>query len=178
MDLGRTIGIILAVLLLIGAAVFFFFRYSFSSEGLYRVQSAIGMDAVPPERHVVPEGFRGWAVMHYGVDAAEPLRDDNGTLVVEYDASGSLETSTPAHQDQGFLHREYYERTPDGLRLLRRTGEIWGEYNMRIATDDGGVITGRSTGFFVGSMSEFRESERPRPGPELPELPSRFDSRD
>lgn len=171
MNLGRILAVIAAVLLIVGAAVVLFFRYSFSSEGVYRVQTAMGLDAAPPERHIVPKGFRGWAVMHYGVDGAEPLGEDHGTRVVEYDSSGVLRTSTPAHDDQGFLHREYYERTDDGLRPLRRAGEVWGEYNMRIAYDDDGAVFSRTTGFFVGTMAEFRQAERPRPGPKLPELP-------
>ena len=174
MHLGRTIGVIVAVLLVVGAAVYVFFRFSFSAEGLYRVQTAVGLDAPRPERHIVPEGFHGWAVMRYNAEGAEPLRDDDGVLVVEYGGAGVVETSTPAHDEQGFFNREYFERTADGLRPLRRTGEIWGEYNMRVVSDDRGAVTERISGFFVGTMAEFRASERPRPVPDLPEIPPRF----
>jgi hypothetical protein len=50
-------------------------------------------------------------------------------------------------------------------------GEIWGEYNMRVVTDDQGAVTERSAGFFVGSMAEFRVAERPTAGFEPPEIP-------
>ncbi len=171
MNLGRIVGVILAVLLLVGAAVFFFFRYSFTAEGLYRVQTAVGIDAAHPERHIVPEGFRGWAILHYGIEGAAPLPVENETLIVEYPPSGLLETSTPGPDDAGFFHREHFKRTAGGLEPLTRTGDIWGEYNMVSTIDDEGKETGRSTGFFVGTLTEFQKTERPRAFPELPTLP-------
>ena len=171
MNIGRLVGVIAAILLLVGAAVFFFFRYSYSAEGLYRVRTAIGIDAAAPERHIVPADFRGWAILQFSVEGAPPLVENNGTLVAEYLASGRLATSTPAQDDQGFLHREYYRRTSDGLVPLRRLDEIWGEYNLRIVRDEGGAVTSRSSGFFVGTMDEFRQTERPIAGVELPNLP-------
>lgn len=172
MSIGRSIGAIAGVLIIIGAAVFFFFRYSFTAEGLYRIQMAAGMDATPPESHVVPEGFQGWAVLHFGVEGAPALSLDGETRVVEYPTSGRLETSTPSADDQGFAHREYFRRTNNGLVPLSRLGEIWGEYNLRVVTDDQGAVVQRSTGFFVGTMAEFRAAERPRMGLEPPELPT------
>jgi hypothetical protein len=171
MNIGRIVGVIAALLLLAGAAVFFFFRYSFSAEGLYRVKTAMGVDAAAPERHIVPAGFQGWAVLHFSVEGAPPLKAEDDALVVEYPVSGSLETSTPAHDDAGFLHREYFRSTADGLVPLSRMGEIWGEYNMKTMEDDSGSAIGRSSGFFVGTMAEFREAEIPHPGLELLELP-------
>lgn len=171
MNLGRTLGAILAVLLIVGAAVYFFFRYSFTAEGLYKVQTGIGMDARRPERHIVPQDFRGWAVLHFGVEGAKPLQTDDQTVVIEYPPSGRLETSTPPPNDVGFLHREYARRTPDGLVPLYRTGDIWGEYTMRALIEDDGTVTSLSTGFFVGTLAEFRQAERPDALYELPALP-------
>jgi hypothetical protein len=39
-----------------------------------------------------------------------------------------------------------------------------------VVTDEQGAVTERSTGFFVGTMAEFRAAERPRTGLEPPEL--------
>ncbi len=129
------------------------------------------MKATPPERHIVPEGFQGWAILHFGVEGAAPLPVENETLIVEYPPSGLLETSTPGPDDAGFFHREHYKRTADGLEPLTRTGEIWGEYNMVSSIDDEGNATDRSTGFFVGTLTDFRQTERPHALPELPDLP-------
>jgi hypothetical protein len=173
MNIGRIVGVIAAILLLVGAAVFFFFRYSFTAEGMYRVKTAMGVDAAAPERHIVPADFQGWAILHFSVEGTLPLESDGDCLVVEYPASGRLETSTPAHDDEGFLHREYFRRTAEGLVPLSRVGEIWGEYNMRIARDERGSMMSRSAGFFVGTMDEFREAKRPIPELELLEIPDR-----
>ena len=172
MSIGRIVGVTAALILFIGAAVFFFFRYSYTAEGLYRVQTAVGMDAAPPERHIVPEGFQGWAILQFGVEGAAPLPVDDETLIVEYPPSGRLETSSPAPDNAGFLHREHYQRTGGGLAPLTRTGEIWGEYNMVSLIDDEGTRHGCSTGFFVGTMAEFRATDRPLMGFEPPELPT------
>ena len=173
MNIARFVGVTAALLLLAGAAVFFFFRHSFSAEGMYRVKTSLGMDAAAPERHIVPVDFRGWAILHFSVEGTPPLQSDGDYLVVEYPLSGRHETSTPAHDVEGFLHREYFRRTPEGLVPLSRMGEIWGEYNMRIARDEEGAMMSRSAGFFVGNMEEFREAKRPIPELELLEIPDR-----
>ena len=90
--IGRVLAVIVGLLLVIGAAVFLFFRSSIASEGVYRVATAVGFDVAAPERHVVPEGFRGWAVVHFGVEGAPPLQENEGAMIVEYPASGQLDT--------------------------------------------------------------------------------------
>jgi hypothetical protein len=173
MNIGRVVGMIAAILLLAGAAVFFFFRYAFTAEGMYRVKTSLGIDAAAPERHIVPADFHGWAVIHFSVRGAPALDSEGETLVVEYPSSGRVETSTPAPDAEGFLHREYYRHTPEGLVPLSRMGEIWGEYNMRNVGDESGPAVSRSAGFFVGTMEEFREAEGPIPELERLELPDR-----
>jgi enterochelin esterase-like enzyme len=160
-NLARLAAVIAAVLLVVGAAVFLFFRSSIASEGVYRVATAVGLDTATPERHVVPGGFQGWAVVHYGVEGAPPLREEDGAQLLEYPASGRLDTSTPAPEDQGFLHRGYYTRTADGLAPLSRVGDIWGEFSHIHFPDDGSEVIRRSSGFFVGTMKEFLATDWP-----------------
>lgn len=159
--IGRLLAVIVGLLLVIGAAVFLFFRSSIASEGVYRVATAVGLDVAAPERHVVPDDFQGWVVVHYGVEGAPPLREDEGALIVEYPASGRLETSTPAPEAEGFIQRGYYRRTAGGMAPLSRVSEIWGEFSHRQFKEVGFGVTGRSTGFFVGSMKEFRATDWP-----------------
>jgi hypothetical protein len=160
-NVGRLIAVITAVVLVVAAAVFFLFRQPLFSEGLYRVETAVGLDATPLERHVVSENFKGWAVVHYAVDGAPPLREEEGALIIEYPANGRLETSTPAPADAGLLHRAYYRRTASGLAPLSRAGDIWGEYSHLVFPGDLGVVGDRYSGFFVGTMKEFLETEWP-----------------
>ena len=159
--LGRLLAVMAGALLVIGAAVFLFFRSSIASEGVYRVANAVGLNAAAPERHIVPEHFEGWAVAHYGVADAPPLPENEGARILEYPPSGRLETSTPAPEDEGFIHRGYYRQTVDGLAPMSRLGEIWGEYTHLIVANDGSDAVGRSTGFFVGTMKQFRATEWP-----------------
>ena len=160
-NIGRLLAVILAVVLAVGAAVFLFFRSSIASEGVYRVATAVGLDSARPERHIVPEGFHGWAVVHFAVEGAPPLREEDGALILEYPATGRLETSTPAPEGEGFLQRGYYRQTADGQAPLSRVGEIWGEYSHRNFRDLFGANARRSSGFFVGTLKEFRATEWP-----------------
>ena len=170
LDLGRVVGIIAAVVLLVGALVFFLFRYTFTTDRLYTVQTAVGIDAPSPERHIVPEGFRGWAVIHYGVEGAPELEMIEGIRVARYPMSGQLETSTVPPEDEGFINQDFFEQQGADIIPLSRLGKIWGEYNMVEIRDDTGHDAGRSSGFFVGSLAEFRASERPDPVPEILDL--------
>jgi len=163
MNLGRFVGLIVALVLLFAGAVFFFFRYTFTAGGLQEIQTAVGMEVAQPERHVVPEGFTGWMVVDYGVEGAPPLAVEDGVVVFEYPESGPLETSNPAPDSDGLLHKRYFERQGDELRALSRLSEVWGEYSLRAIEDDGS--SRRSFGFFVGSLGEFRASHRPLPSP-------------
>ena len=171
--IGRVLAVIAGLLLILGAAVFWFFRSSMASEGVYRVANAVGLDAAAPERHIVPEGFQGWAVVHYGVEGVPRLRQEDDALIIEYPESGRLDTSTPAPDDEGFTQRGYYRQTVDGLVPLSRVGDIWGEFSHRLFEDDdaesihqklqnGEVLSiHHSTGFFVGTMKEFMATEWP-----------------
>jgi len=160
-NIGRLIAVIAAVILVLATAVFFLFKQSLFSEGLFRVETAVGLDTAPLERHIVPGDFCGWAVVHYAVEGTPPLREEDGALIVEYPADGRLETSTPAPDDGQLLHRTYSRRTSSGQVPLSRAGDIWGEYGHVIVGDDPANTVSRSSGFFVGTMAEFRASEWP-----------------
>ena len=168
--MGRVVAVAAAVVVIAGATVFFLFRYTFSAERLYQVQTSLGIEAPPPVRHVLPAGFQGWAIIHYGIDGTPELETVDGVMVAEYPESGRIKTSTEPPENDAFLNHEYFERTGSRLTPLNRLGQIWGEYHMRIAYDEEGRVFGRSSGFFVGSMAEFRAAERPRAHNELPPL--------
>lgn len=159
--LGRLLAVIAAALLVVGAAVILFLRFPFASDGVYRVTTAVGLESAAPERHIVPEGFQGWAVVHFDVAGAPPLGEEDGAVIVEYPAGGRLETSTPAPGDGGLFPRGYYRRTAKGLVPLSRMGDIWGEYSHFIVSDDASPVVSRSSGFFVGTLTEFRATPWP-----------------
>lgn len=162
MNLGRVVGMIVALVLLFAGAVFFVFRYTYTTGGLQQVQTAVGMEAPPPERHIVPEGLRGWVSVDYGIRGTPQLGDEEGTVVFEYPENGHLQTSTAAPNSDGLLHKAYFERHGEELVPLSRLSQIWGEYSLKAIDDDGS--SRRSFGFFIGTLGEFRASERPLPG--------------
>lgn len=173
-NIGRLIAVILAIVLVVGATLFLFFRSPVASEGLYKVMTAAGVDTAAPERHVVPENFEGWVVVHYGVDGAPELRHEDGAVIIEYPATGRLDTSSPAPDAEGFIQRGYYRRTPDGLEPLSRAGDIWGEFSHRTFRGDHAELAdrmsqgdhaegaGRSSGFYVGTLAGFRATGWPK----------------
>jgi hypothetical protein len=171
MNFGRIAGVIVGIMLVVAATLFFLFRYTFTTGRLYQVQTALGIDAPPPERHIVPEGFTGWALIHYGIEGAPKLPVVDGVTVAEYPESGRLETATLQPDNDGFINQDFFERRGDEIVRLTRLGSIWGEYNMVVIEDDDGDLIRRTAGFFVGTAAEFQEAERPLADIELPELP-------
>jgi len=171
MNLGRIVGWVVAVVFLFAATLFFLYRYTFTTGRLYQAQTAIGIDAPPPERHILREGFKGWVTIHYGVEGAPELEVEDDIVIAEYPESGRLMTSTLQPGNDGFLNQDFFERRGDELVRLTRLGTIWGEYNMMNVFDDDGGLIRRSAGFFVGTAAEFRQAERLRPEIELLDLP-------
>ena len=159
--LGRLIAVIAAIAMVVGATLFLLLRSPIASEGLYRVMTAAGLDTAARERHVVPEMFEGWAVVHYGVEGAPQLPIQDGVVIIEYPSGGRLDTSTRAPDDGGFTQRQYFRQTREGLEPLSRMGDIWGEYNHRALRDDPAGEASRSSGFYVGTLSGFRATEWP-----------------
>jgi hypothetical protein len=162
MNFGRIVGTIVALVMLFAAGLFFMFRSTFATGDLQQVQTAVGIEAPRPERHIVPEGFRGWTRVDYGVEGAPPLDVEDDAAIFEYPESGHLETSTPAPDTDGLLHKHYFEQRGAELVSLSRLSQIWGEYTLRAIEDDGS--SSRSFGFFIGTIGEFRASKKPLPG--------------
>ena len=171
--IGRVVAAAAVTVVVAGAVVFFHFRYTFSAERLYQVQTSLGIDAPEPVRHILPAGFQGWASISYGIEETPPLESIDGVLIAEYPLSGQIETSTEAAKNDAFLNHEYFERTGGKLTPLNRLGQIWGEYHMRLGSNEHDQEFRRTSGFFVGSMAEFRATDRPTPGRELRKRPRR-----
>jgi hypothetical protein len=119
-----------------------------------------------PERHLVPEGYRGWIVVKYAVAGKEELPLEGGVLVYRYPESGVLETSSP--WNPGIKKTEYLSTGASGLRGLSTLGPdrtIWAKYELSHVVEEGGQEerTDRQSGFFVGTREEYGEAKRLAP---------------
>lgn len=138
------------------------------------------------ERHLIPDGFTGWAITQFNVQDAPPLPMEDGYLVHRYPEDGRLHTSSDSNT--GWSKREYYyqqdgSRQPLPVVTWGDEGRIWGRYDgtaISMQRDDGTEQRiGVYSGFFVGTREEYHRSSMPHimppgglPGlPALPELP-------
>jgi hypothetical protein len=119
------------------------------------------------QTHLVPDGYKGWVSVAYGVDGAPPLPVEDGHRVFRYDARGKLETSSEYAEGWGVDDFFYVAGETRQLLRLRPSGmegEIWGAHTRSsVVTRFGGKVTreGVSTGFFVGTEEEWRAYRRP-----------------
>jgi len=116
--------------------------------------------------HLIPEGFKGWAEVSYGVEGAPPLPFEDGHLIFRYGTDGKLETSTEFQEGWAIDNYFYVDgetRTPLSQLPPGFDGQIWHAYsssNMIIQTGDQEVRTGATTGFFVGTEEEHRDAQK------------------
>lgn len=113
----------------------------------------------PPDRYIVPAGFRGWARVDYRQSAAPPLPVENGERVLKVDAQGRLQTSDSPRN--GHAKDEFFAATGGSLQALPyigmcKGGMIWG---LETLVD---AHTGLPyTRFFVGDEGEYRREVDP-----------------
>ena len=108
----------------------------------------------PPDRYIVPAGFRGWTRIDYRQASASPLPVDRGERVLKLDAQGRLQASDSP--PSGYAKDEYFAAGGTGLQPLPylgicKGGMVWG---LETRTDDHtGLAYAR---FFVGDEGEYR----------------------
>lgn len=81
-----------------------------------------------PCDYYLPEGFTGWAEVHYGVTGALPLLRSNGRYVIRFSEIASFQTSSKFEEGEAVDRYFYY--SPRGVRVLSNTewgggGYIW-----------------------------------------------------
>ncbi len=139
-----------------GALAFVWFVVPESAKDDFR--RAHGIEEGLPERHLVPEGYRGWAAVAYNIPGGPELPVEDGILVFRYPESGTLETSS--RWNPGLKHKEYFSYGADGRIALPKLGSnrsIWGQYDLSRVSDNEGDSggSGRQSGFFVGTHEDF-----------------------
>jgi len=113
----------------------------------------------PPDRILIPNGYKGWVRVEFGVNYAPPLPREQRRLLISLKPDGTLQTSSL--RPEGFGKDEYFyssgnSRTPLSTSGVCKGGMIWG------------VVTGSDSGgsteyekFFVGTEDQFRHEVDP-----------------
>lgn len=165
--LSHTFGWLLLVIVLVCAVAIFGIRLLNSPDTVEQLQTAIGLEQGPPERHLIPEGYSGWVSVRYGVAGRPALETDGDVLVFRYPKSGKLETSTT--WSPGVKRKEYFYDGPGGPAALATRGldrRIWGEHELSVGDggDEDPSGADRWSGFFVGTREEHRKAPSHIPG--------------
>lgn len=105
-----------------------------------------------PIKYLVPDGCRGWLIVRYEVEGAQPLEVRGGTVVIRFPDSGIIETSSAVNGGIGIV--EYWYYSPHGERKRIPLESIWG---MR--TGRRGKL--KMLRIFIGTHDEFRAAADP-----------------
>jgi len=113
----------------------------------------------PPERFLIPAGFNGWARIEYRQKSAPPLPTEDGRLLLQLDALGTLKTSSDPQSGHGRDDFYYYSgvtRTPLSNVGVCKGGMIW---QVETMVDE--PTSTPFTRFYVGTEAQFRHEVDP-----------------
>ncbi len=158
----RILGWVVAVVIMLAATALAFVWFVVPDTAKDEFRVAHGLKEGMPERHFVPEGFQGWAVVKYDIPEKPELPVANGVLVFNYPDSGILETQSG--WNPGLKRKEYFSYGPEGPDAIPKLGpdcRIWNEYELSHVIDEDGVAgrSDRQSGFFVGTQEEYKKAE-------------------
>jgi len=159
---------------IVGALTFFGLRFVVPPDTVQEMRASVGLEQGQPERHIVPEGFQGWASVRYGVADAVPLVTENGVRIHRYPDSGALVTSSP--DNPGIKTKGYFFAGPAGQTPVPRYGDgrrVRGAHDLTVGNgenDENGAVE-RSSWFFVGTHEEYGRARAALLHPGIPDLP-------
>lgn len=157
-DVMAILGWVVAAVVLLGAMGLALIVFVVPKAAQDEFLAAHGLQEGAPERHIIPVGHTGWAVVKYDIPGAPELPMEDGVLVFRYPASGPLETASPFIP--GIKRKEYFCDGPAGLEPLQKLGpnrRIWGAYDLQrvLGEDDAVIGRDRQSGFFAGTGDEY-----------------------
>ena len=122
-----------------------------------------------PEKWIIPENYKGWLRVDYGIAGAPTLPMDGGDYVVRIPEGNRLQTSSPFNSS--IDNNEYYMITPRGLETVELSK--WDAARSRNAIE--GFAVQNAFGFFTmangkiqhpgkcvftGTNAEFRDNDQ------------------
>jgi hypothetical protein len=114
-----------------------------------------------PEKHVIPNGYKGWIKVEHIVAGEAALPMENGVNVFRYADSGVLRTSS--RWIPGIKKKDYLFETEQGLVEVAKSGsnrQIWGNVDVTVRNVSDGPIVARRSCFFVGTREEYKAAGR------------------
>ncbi|HXM09113.1 MAG TPA: hypothetical protein VN946_04095 [Terriglobales bacterium] len=113
----------------------------------------------PPERFLIPAGYQGWVRINFRQKGAPPLPTEDGHILLQLNAQGTLETSSDPLSGQGKDEFFYYSgnrRTPLSNAGVCKGGMVW-----QIETLVEESTSTPFSRFFVGSEDQYRHAVDP-----------------
>jgi hypothetical protein len=108
----------------------------------------------PPERFLIPDGYRGWVRVEFRQKGAPPLPTEDGRLLLKLDERGTLRTcSEPlsGHGKDDFFYYTGDRRTPLSNAGVCKGGMVW-----QIETMVDESTSTPFARFFVGTEDQYR----------------------
>jgi hypothetical protein len=135
---------------------------SFNAMSISQRQEIVGgLHPGVPERHLIPNGYKGWIMVEHNATGEAALPMEEGVNVFRYLDSGVLRTST--RWSPGIKTKTYFIETEDGPVEVAKSGpnrQIWGNLDVTIRDVSNGPIVARRSCFFVGTRNEYKEAGR------------------
>ena len=113
----------------------------------------------PPERFLVPAGYKGWARIYFRQKNAPPLPTENGRLLLKLDPQGMLRTSSDPLTGHG--NDDFFYYSGDRRTRLSNAGVCKGGMVWQIQTLVEEPTSTPFVRFFVGTEDEYRQAVDP-----------------
>jgi hypothetical protein len=113
----------------------------------------------PPERFLIPAGYRGWARVDFRQKGASPLPVEDGRLLLMLNEKGTLRTSSDplsGHGQDDFFYYSGDRRTPLSNAGVCKGGMVWQVETMVDEPTSTPFVR-----FYVGSEDQYRHEVDP-----------------
>ncbi|MGA3087369.1 MAG: hypothetical protein ABSD75_02080 [Terriglobales bacterium] len=113
----------------------------------------------PPERFLIPAGYRGWVRVDFRQKTAPALPIENGRILLKLDEHGSLQTSSDPQVGHG--HDDYFYYAGEQRTSLSNAGVCKGGMVWQTETMVDERTSTPFVRFFVGTEAEYRQAVDP-----------------
>jgi hypothetical protein len=113
----------------------------------------------PPERFLIPAGYKGWVRIDYRRKGAPPLPTEAGHVLFRLTSQGTLQTSSdprPGHGKDDFFYYSGEGRTELSNAGVCKGGMVW---QIEALVDENTSLP--FSRFFVGSEDQYRREVDP-----------------